>query len=218
MATADVLGTQEYADMSLPEAFGPDPGSVIQAAACDLLGRRATDDEVRSARQFLTRPAAVSAFLDSPAFRRGLANQVYARLLRRPATADESAASANADLDELAAGLAGSRAYFEHANGGGTLAAATALPRDRVRVTLKRASELRVGLIRNGRRVRTIRLGRHVRGTSVAKWRARGAGVDPFIVEAWSRGRMIDATEPIGPRPGAPSGRFRTRLGHPVRR
>ncbi|HEX6713389.1 MAG TPA: hypothetical protein VF066_08385 [Thermoleophilaceae bacterium] len=193
----DVLESQEYADLSQPEFYGPDSGSLVQAAACDLLGRKAADSEVRAARMFLTRDQAVPAFLGSDDYRRGFVNQIYTRFLRRAATESELSQGATAQPDDVAAAVAGSAEYFRRANGGGTIDQLQTLTRGRIRVALRRAAELRVGVLRGGRRIGTVRLGHMARGVSVAKWRRRGGAPASLIVEAWSRGRLIDATDPI---------------------
>jgi hypothetical protein len=140
----------------------------------------------------------VADFLGSESYRRGVVNQLYTHYLRRPAAPSEAALLSGKPAADAAAAITGSREYFERANGGGALAHASISSRGRVRLDLRRASEIRIGVIRSGARIGTVRLGRHARGLSIANWnRRRVSGVVSVIIEAWSHGRMIDATDPI---------------------
>jgi hypothetical protein len=191
---ADIIGGQEYADLVQPDSSGSDAGKVVRTAACDLLGRAATDAELQLALAAPTREQAAAAFLGSSAYGEGLVKQLYHRYLRRMANRAEARQLAGPP-EQVAAAIAGSSEYFQRANGGGALVRVSALPDGRIRLELSRRAELRLGVIRRGKRIATRRLGRRPQGWSSADW--HGPGHVAVIVEAWSHGRMIDASDPV---------------------
>jgi hypothetical protein len=194
----NLLTGKEYVNLLQPDNQGTDGPVLVQAAACDLLGRNATETEIEAARSSSTRERAVEAFLGSTAYRSGLVNQIYSRFLRRAATPSEAAQHGGSD--GIAAAVTGSTEYFRRANGGGALVGVTVLRGGRLRVNLSRASELRVTVLRAGGRTRAIRVGRRPRGNSVVKWAQRSSGPVSLIVQAYSRGRLVDATDPVAVR------------------
>ena len=101
----------------------------------------------------------------------------------------------------LAATLLASPEYFRRANNGGAFMRSSISRHGRLRLVVRRASILRLAVARNGRRLGTVGLGRHTRGPVDIHWTRRlhghalAPGTYELALEAWSHGRLVDATD-----------------------
>jgi hypothetical protein len=202
-SVAQVLTSDEYYDLSHAEANGPELADLVRAASCDMLGRPATDAEIATVQNSLDRAGAINSILGSAGYRAHAVDVAYERYLRRAPTAAERQAVAGRSQNDLAVALLASPEYFQRANGGGAIVDPSIARDARIRLVLRRASLLRLAVIRGGTRLGTAALGRHARGQVDLHWNrdlhghALRPGTYSVVLEAWSYGRLIDATDPV---------------------
>lgn len=202
-SATQVLTSDEYYDLSHPEANGPELADLVRAASCEMLGRPATDAEVATVQNSLDRAAAINSILASADYRSHSVDLLYERYLRRAPTAAERHAAAGRSQNDLGVALLASPEYFQRANGGGAIVNPSITRTARIRLVLRRASLLRLAVSRGGTRLGTAGLGRHARGRVDLRWNRRlhGHALRPgtysLVLEVWSHGRLIDATDSV---------------------
>jgi hypothetical protein len=195
----ELLTSDEYFDLSRPQSVGPELADLAGAASCDLLGRRVTDAERTAVNSTLDRNTVIASMLGGAEYRVRTVNALYGRYLRRaPASAERAAGMAQPNL---AASLLASAEYFRRANNGGVFMSSLISSNGRLRLVVRRASILRLAVASNGRRLGTVSLGRHTHGPVDIRWTRRlqghalAPGIYELVLEAWSRGRLLDATD-----------------------
>jgi hypothetical protein len=195
-----LLTSDEYYELSHPEALGPELADLVGAASCDLLGRRATDAERTAVNGTIDRSQVIASMLARAEYRSHTVDTLYERYLRRAPTPAERMAGTT--QPNLASTLLASAEYFRRANNGGVFLRSSISRGGHVRLALRRVAMLRLAVTRNGRRLGTVDLGRHPRGAVDIHWarRVRGRPLAPgtyeLVLEAWSHGRLVDATDP----------------------
>jgi hypothetical protein len=198
-----LIAGREYSSLVLPSFIGSDNGRILLAAMCDLIGERPTDAELAAARSLPTLGDMVASLMSGDAYRRGLVGAFYTRYLRRPANLAELTVGVRRMQQEspeaLPASLLASPEYFRRAGGGRVFAELPRVSRGHVRLRMLRRAVVKLALVRDGARAATRLLGSRVRG-ELAVDVARGAlarGRYHLVAEAWSRGRLVDASEPV---------------------
>jgi hypothetical protein len=195
-----LLASDEYYDLGHPESVGPELADLVGAASCDLLGRRATAAERTAVNDTVDRNKLIASMLGGAEYRLHAVDMLYERYLRRaPTPAERVAGIAQSNL---AATLLASAEYFRRANNGGVFLRSSITRNGRLRLVVRTASILRLTVIRNGRRLGTVSLGRHARGPVDIHWTRRlsghtlAPGTYELVLEAWSHGRLVDVADP----------------------
>jgi hypothetical protein len=195
----ELLTSDEYFDLSRPQSVGPELADLVGAASCDLLGRPVTDAERTAVNSTLDRNTVIASMLGGAEYRLRTVDALYGRYLRRaPTWAERAAGIAQSNL---AATLLASAEYFRRANNGGVFMSSLISRNGRLRLVVRRASILRLAVASNGRRLGSVSLGRHTHGPVDIHWTRRlqghalAPGVYELMLEAWSDGRLVDATD-----------------------